>query len=137
VNGTRRDIERLAHLAVDAGFHLHRDLGPGLLESVYETLLAMRLEKRGIKVDRQKPIAIVYDGVHFRGAFTADLLLDDQLLIELKSVERFSPAHVKQVLTYVRLMDLPLGLLMNFGTASFREGVRRVANDRALRGFAP
>jgi len=132
---TGRNVERLAHLAVDAAFHLHRDLGPGLLESVYETLLAMRLEKQGIKVDRQKPIDVIYEGVHFRGAFTADLLLDDELLIELKSVERFAPAHVKQLLTYVRLMDLPLGLLMNFGTASFREGVRRVANDRTLRGF--
>ncbi len=129
------DTERLARLVVDAGFHLHRNLGPGLLESVYESLLAAKLEKEGIKVDRQKPIDILYEGTHFKAAFVADLLLDDRLLVELKSVERFSPVHVKQVLTYVRLMELPLGLLMNFGTATFREGVRRVANDRVLRGF--
>ncbi len=122
------DVERLAQLAVDAAFHLHRDLGPGLLESVYETLLARRLEKLGLKVDRQKPIDIIYDGMHFRGAFFADLLVEDRLLIELKSTERTAPVHVQQLLTYLRLMDLPLGLLANFGTATFREGVRRVTN---------
>ena len=89
----------------------------------------MKLEKLGLKVDRQRPIDILYEGVHFRGAFTVDLLVADRLLIELKSTERTAPAHVKQLLTYLRLMDLPLGLLMNFGAATFREGIRRVAND--------
>jgi len=131
VSGTcPEDVERVARLAVDAAFHLHRDLGPGLLESVYETLLAMRLERLGLKVDRQKAIDIIYEGVHFRGAFTADLLVEDRLLLELKSTERTLPVHVKQLLTYIRLMDLPLGLLINFGTASFREGVRRVGNPQ-------
>ncbi len=125
---TSPSVERLAQLAVDAGFHLHRDLGPGLLESVYETLLAMKLQKLGMKVDRQKPIDIVYDGFHLRGAFTADLVVEDRLIIELKSTERTAPVHVQQLLTYLRLMDLPLGLLMNFGAATFREGIRRVAN---------
>ena len=124
------ETERLAALAVDAAFHLHRDLGPGLIESVYEALLAVRFEEAGVKVDRQKPIDIKYQGIHFRAAFVADLILDDRLLIELKSVERTAPVHVKQVLTYIRLMHLPLGLLVNFGTATFREGVRRVINDR-------
>lgn len=122
------EAERLARLAVDAAFHLHHDLGPGLIESVYETLLTVRLERAGVKVDRQKPIDIDYEGIHFRGAFVADLILNDRLLIELKSVERTAPVHVKQVLTYIRLMHLPLGLLLNFGTATFREGVRRVVN---------
>jgi GxxExxY protein len=130
VTDCRDRVERLASLAVDCAFHLHRDLGPGLLESVYETLLSNGLERQGIKVDRQKPIDIHYGGIHFRGAFVADLLLDDALLIELKSVERIGPVHVKQLLTYLRLMDLPVGLLLNFGAASFREGVRRVVNNR-------
>ena len=124
------EAERLARAAVDAAFRIHTELGPGLLESVYEALLATRLEQQGIKVDRQKPIDIIFDGVHFRGAFVADLLLDERLLIELKSVERTAPVHVKQVLTYLRLLDLPLGLLLNFGAATFREGVRRVVNQR-------
>ncbi len=123
------DVERLARAAIDAAFHLHRELGPGLLESVYETLLALKLERLGFKVDRQRPIDILYDGVHFRGAFVADLLVNDRLLIELKSSERMAPVHLKQVLTYIRLMDLPLGLLVNFGAATFREGVRRIVND--------
>jgi iron complex transport system substrate-binding protein len=124
------EAERLARAAVDAAFRLHSELGPGLLESVYETLLAARLEQQGIKVDRQKPIDITFDGTHFSGAFVADLLLDGRLLIELKSVERTAPVHIKQVLTYLRLLDLPLGLLLNFGAATFREGVRRVVNQR-------
>jgi iron complex transport system substrate-binding protein len=124
------EAERLARATVDAAFRLHSELGPGLLESVYETLLAARLEQQGIKVDRQKPIDISFDGTHFRGAFVADLLLDERLLIELKSVERTAPVHIKQVLTYLRLLDLPLGLLLNFGAATFREGVRRVINQR-------
>jgi GxxExxY protein len=120
--------ERLAQVAVDAGFHLHRDLGPGLIESVYETLLEARLRRAGIKVERQRPIDITYDGMVFPRAFMADLLLDDLLLIELKSTERTAPVHVQQLLTYLRLMDLPLGLLMNFGAPTFREGMRRVVN---------
>ena len=124
-----RDVERLAQLAVDAAFHLYRELGPGLLESVYETLLATKLERAGVKVDRQRPIDIIYEGIEFQRALVADLVLDNCFLIEVKSVEKTAPVHVKQLLTYLRLMRLPLGLLVNFGAASFREGVRRVVND--------
>ena len=124
-----RHVDELAAVAVDASYHLYREIGPGLLESVYETLLAARLERLGIKIDRQKRIDILYDGVAFRRAFVADLLLDERLLIEIKSTERTAPVHAKQLLTYLRLMQLPLGLLINFGAASFREGVRRVVND--------
>jgi GxxExxY protein len=127
-----RSVEELAQLTVDAAFHLHRDLGPGLLESVYETLLAIRLERLGLRVDRQKPIDILYDGILLPGAFVADLIVEGRLVIELKCTERTAPVHVKQLLTYLRLMDLPLGLLINFGAATFREGVRRVAN-----GYSP
>lgn len=132
MNTDRVKVERLARLAVDCAFHLHRNLGPGLMESVYETLLASKLEQHGIKVDRQKPIDIIYEGVEFQRAFVADLLLNDSLLVELKSVEKLGPIHVKQLLTYLRLMQLPLGLLLNFGASSFREGVRRVANEHNL-----
>jgi GxxExxY protein len=125
------DIERLATIAVDCGFKVHEGLGPGLLESVYEAALAYGLASRGLVVERQKPVPIRLEGVILDEAFRADLLVEGKLLIELKSVERTAPVHGKQVLTYLRLMDLPLGLLMNFGAATFREGVKRVANSRS------
>ncbi|WP_109806565.1 GxxExxY protein [Sphingosinithalassobacter portus] len=122
-------LEALAREAVDCGFKLHEALGPGLLESVYEACLADSLAKRGIFVERQKPIPIRYNGVVLQEGFRADLLLEEQLLIELKSTEASSPIHGKQVLTYLRLMNLPLGLLMNFGFETFRQGIRRIANN--------
>ncbi|WP_420606248.1 GxxExxY protein [Novosphingopyxis sp.] len=128
-------IENLAKIAVDAGFHIHRDLGPGLLESVYEAVLASELERRGLKIDRQRPVEIRYRGVVVREGFRADILVEDMLLIELKSVERMQPVHGKQVLTYLRLLDLPLGLLMNFGGATFKEGIKRIVNNHD--NFAP
>lgn len=122
-------VEELARIAVDAGFELHKEIGPGLLESVYEALLAASLAQRGIKIDRQKPIELRYGGLVFAEGFRADLTLDDRLIIEVKSVDRLAPVHCKQLLTYLRLLGLPLGLLMNFGGATFREGVRRVVNQ--------
>lgn len=129
------DIEPLASLVVDCGFKIHNGLGPGLLESVYEVLLAERLARHGCKVDRQRPIDIRFDGITVKDGFRADLLIDDTLLIEVKSVERLAPVHGKQVLTYLRLLDLPLGLLMNFGGATFKEGIKRIVNGH--RPFAP
>ena len=99
------DIEELASIAVDCGFHLHRNLGPGLLESVYEAIMADQLGRRGLHVQRQAPIAIRYDGIALPEGFRADLLIEGKLLVELKSVERLSPLHGKQVLTYLRLLD--------------------------------
>ena len=122
------DIEALARIAVDCGFKIHERLGPGLLESVYEAVLAQSLARRGLVVERQKPVPIHLDALTIDEGFRVDLLVEGRLLIELKSVERFAPVHGKQVLTYLRLMDLPLGLLMNFGAATFREGIKRVAN---------
>jgi GxxExxY protein len=122
-------IEALATIAVDCGFKVHERLGPGLLESVYEAVLAQSLAKRGLMVERQKPVPIRFDGLIIDEGFRADLLVEGALLIELKSVERIAPVHGKQVLTYLRLMDLPLGLLMNFGAATFREGIKRIANN--------
>jgi GxxExxY protein len=123
------NLESLAKIAVDCGFKLHDQLGPGLLESVYEILLCESLKQRGLTVERQKVIAIKYNGLTLDEGFRADLIVEGHLLIELKSVERFAPVHGKQVLTYLRLMNLPFGLLMNFGTVTFRDGLKRIAND--------
>jgi GxxExxY protein len=126
------DVETLAREAVDCGFNIHRRLGPGLLESVYELLMAKALQKRGFRVERQRPISFEYEGITFAEAFRADLLVEGLLLIEIKSIEKAAPVHSKQLLTYLRLMKLPLGILMNFGLATFKEGVQRVANNYKL-----
>jgi GxxExxY protein len=121
-------IEELARTAVDCGFRIHKQLGPGLLESVYENVLAASLAKVGLKVERQRPIPIKFENIVIADACRADLLVEDSLVIEVKSVERLAPVHAKQLLTYIRLMEQPVGLLMNFGSETFREGLRRVVN---------
>ena len=123
------DIERLASLSIDAGLHLHKELEPGLLESVYETLLAERLRRSGCAVERQKMLPIKYDGVSLADGYRVDLLVGGKLIIEIKSVARLAAVHGKQLLTYIRLANQPLGLLMNFGAETFREGLRRVVNS--------
>jgi GxxExxY protein len=110
---------------------LHKEIGPGLLESVYEALLAASLGQKGIKLDRQKPIELRYAGLVFAEGFRADLILEDRLIIEVKSVDRLAPVHSKQMLTYLRLLNLPLGILMNFGGATFREGLKRVVHQHS------
>ena len=125
----REDIEALAREAVDCGYRIYRDLGPGLLESAYEALLAQSIVRRGLQVDRQLSLPLQYDGVVVNNAFKIDLLVERKLVIELKSLDRLAPVHGKQVLTYLRLMKLPLGLLMNFGQATFKDGLKRIAND--------
>jgi iron complex transport system substrate-binding protein len=124
-----RDVEELASIAIDIGLGAHRMLGPGLFESVYEAILAQEFTRRGLAIVRQAPISLHYDDVPLGEAFRADVLVEDRLVIEVKSIERLSPLHVKQLLTYLRLLNLPLGLLMNFGGETFREGLRRVVND--------
>ena len=121
-------IEQLAATAVDCGFHIHKELGPGLLESVYETVLAQALRQNGPFVQQQLPVPIIFRGMTFADAFRADLIVEQSLIIEVKSVERTAPVHAKQLLTYLRLLKQPLGLLMNFGCETFRDGVKRVAN---------
>jgi iron complex transport system substrate-binding protein len=123
------DVEKLAKAAIDCGFKLHKELGPGLLESVYELLLCEALKDRGLFVEVQKVIPISYNGRVLEQGFRADVLVERSLLIEIKSTEKHAAVHAKQVLTYLRLMRLPLGLLMNFGMATFRDGVKRLAND--------
>ena len=124
-----KNVEEISAEVVDAAFHLHKDLGPGLLESVYEIVLAKLLEQRGLSVERQKPIPIHYAGLRFDEGFRADLIVEGSLLIELKSVENLAAVHGKQVLTYLRLLDLPLGFLINFGSATFKDGVKRIVNN--------
>ncbi len=122
-------LEQVATIAVDCGYRLHDELGPGLLESVYEICLFEALRERGLFVERQKAIPITYKGVTLSEGFRADLLVENCLLIELKSTEAHAPVHAKQVITYLRLLNLPLGLLMNFGAPTFKQGVRRLANN--------
>ena len=116
---------------IDAALKLHRDLGPGLLESVYEMVLAGMLAQRGYRVERQRPIDIDYAGLHFPSAFRIDILVEDRLLVEIKSVERLTAVHAKQLLTYLRLTEQPVGLLINFGGATLKEGLKRVVNGHA------
>ena len=123
-----RDVEELSAIVVDCGYRLHVEAGPGLLESVYEAVLAKMLERLGLRVRRQVPVPIRLMGLTFDEGFRADLVVDDALLIELKSVEQLAAVHGKQVLTYLRLMNLPLGLLINFGAPTFKEGVKRIVN---------
>jgi GxxExxY protein len=123
------DLEKLSAIAVDCGLAIHRELGPGLLESVYEAVLAAKLERCGLKVERQRPVSIKYENMEFPDAFRIDLLVSGQLVIEIKSVETLNKVHGKQLLTYLRLMNLPLGLLMNFGSTMFAEGLKRVVNN--------
>jgi GxxExxY protein len=125
------EIEELARVAIDTAYHLHRGLGPGLLESVYEALLTEKLTDRGLTVERQKLLPVIFDGITLPEGFRVDLLVGDKLIIEVKSVERLAPVHSKQLLTYIRLAKQPVGLLMNFGGATFREGLRRVVNGPA------
>jgi GxxExxY protein len=123
------ELERLATAVVDCGYLLHRDLGPGLLETAYELLLLSMLRERGLHVERQIMVPLRYQDIAVDNAFKVDLFVEGKLVIELKSVERLVPVHGKQVLTCLRLMDLPLGLLMNIGEAVFKTGVRRIVND--------
>jgi len=122
-------LEEVSAVVVDTSFHLHKDLGPGLLESVYESVLTRLLEHRGLRVERQKNVSFDFAGLHFDEGLRIDLLVEGCLVVELKSVENLAPVHAKQLLTYLRLLDLRLGLLINFGAATFKEGIRRIVND--------
>jgi GxxExxY protein len=122
-------INEISGLVVDECVRIHRELGPGLLESVYETVLAAAMARHGLKIDRQLPVDINYDGMCFSGAFRIDLLIGGLLIVEIKSVERLSNLHAKQLLTYLRLTRREVGLLLNFSGETMREGIRRVVNN--------
>jgi GxxExxY protein len=123
------ELERIAREVVDCGFRLHSELGRGLLENVYELLLFQAIRQRGLACRRQVPVPIRYKGVVVDKAFKIDLLVEERLVVELKSTEQHAPVHAKQLTTYLRLTDLPLGILMNFGLATFKAGIKRIAND--------
>jgi iron complex transport system substrate-binding protein len=114
---------------IDVSMRIHTQLGPGLLESVYEVVLARSLQQRGMTVERQKSVTFSFDGMIFEDGFRIDLLVENRVIVELKSVEKLSPVHGKQLFTYLRLMDLPVGLLINFGAATLKEGLQRVVNN--------
>jgi GxxExxY protein len=118
----------LAKQIVNAAYRIHTTLGPGLLESVYETALAHELEKQGIKVLRQHPLPVVYETIHMEIGFRADLIVGDKVIVEIKSIEAIAPVHRKQLLTYLRLADKRLGLLINFNVEFIKDGITRVAN---------
>jgi GxxExxY protein len=119
----------IAKMIVNAAFKIHTRLGPGLLETVYEAVLFYELSKLGLKVQRQVPIPLVYESVRFDEGFRADLVVEDKVLVEIKSVEKVAPVHKKQLLTYLRLADKRLGLLINFGEALIKDGISRVVYD--------
>ena len=124
------EVNVLTATVIEAAIRIHRDLGPGLLESVYESLLTHALEKKGLLVLRQQAVRLSYDGVTIDDGFRVDILVAHQLVVELKSTIRMEPVFLRQLLTYLRLMNLPVGLLINFGGATLKEGLHRVINSR-------
>jgi GxxExxY protein len=122
---TENDIAREI---VDAAFRIHTSLGPGLLESVYDAVLAYELARRGLRTVRQQPIPVIYDNVRIDTGFRADLIVEDKVIVEVKSVEILAPVHKKQLLTYLRLADKRLGLLINFHVALIKDGITRIVN---------
>jgi len=118
----------IGKIIVDRAIHVHKELGPGLLESVYEVVLAHELAKQGLKVERQVPIPIEYEGIKFKEGFRADIIVEDKVISEIKSVERATNAHKKQVLTHLRLSKMKLGYLLNFGEGLMKDGISRIIN---------
>jgi GxxExxY protein len=118
----------VAQQIVDAAYRVHTTLGPGLLESVYEAALAYELEKRGLRIARQQVIPVVYEAVRIHTGFHADLVVEDVVIVEIKALECIAPVHMKQLLTYLKLADKRLGLLINFNVALIKDGITRIVN---------
>jgi GxxExxY protein len=118
----------IAREIVDVAFKIHTKLGPGLLESVYHKIMVYELQKRGLKVESEHPIQVVWDDLVFDIGFRADLVIEDMVIVELKSVEEIARVHKKQLITYLRLADKRLGILVNFGAELIRDGISRVVN---------
>jgi GxxExxY protein len=129
---TETSLDDITGTIVDAAFKLHSGLGPGLLESVYETVLQRDLQQRGLQVERQKLVSFDYEGLHFNEGLRVDLLVNRCVIVEIKSIERLAPSHKKQVPTYLRLMKLQVGLLLNFGAPTLKEGLHRIVD-----GYVP
>jgi iron complex transport system substrate-binding protein len=122
-------IDQISSAVIDEAIGIHRELGPGLFETVYETVLAGRLERRGLLAERQVPVPIEFDGHAFGAAFKIDILVERQLILEIKSVETLTKTHGRQLTTYLRLTRQPVGLLMNFSAATMKDGIRRIVNN--------
>jgi GxxExxY protein len=122
-------LDDITGAVLDEAIAIHRELGPCLLESVYEVVLAAALEQRGLRVDRQRPITFSFRNIQFEDAFRADLIVEDLVIVELKSVDHLAPVHTKQILTYMRLADVRVGLILNFGAETMRQGIKRVVRD--------
>lgn len=118
----------LSRILVDCCYRIHRGLGPGLLESTYEEILAYEVKKLGLVCIRQPAIPIMWDGIEFKKSYRADIIIEDLVIIEIKSVETVAPVHYKQLLTYLRLTDLKLGLMVNFNSSLIKNGIKRVVN---------
>ncbi len=124
-----KDVDAISSDVIGEAIKIHRELGPGLLESVYEIVLSAALVRMGYKVSRQVPIDIEYDGLKIGAAFRVDILVEGILVVEIKAVEQLGKVHAKQLLTYLRLMKQPLGLILNFSGLTMKEGIRRLVND--------
>jgi GxxExxY protein len=122
------DENAIGKIVVDAAVQVHRELGPGLLETVYEVVLARELEHRGLRVERQVPVPVVYRGLRFEEGFRADIVVEGKVILELKSVEQLSKVHGKQVFTYLKLKGLKVGFLLNFGANLMKDGIERIVN---------
>jgi GxxExxY protein len=126
---TAEELNRISGQVVDAAIAIHSELGPGLLESVYEVVLAHELRRRELTVDRQVAVPIEFRGIRFEEAYRIDLLVGGTVVVEIKSIEELLPVHHKQVLTYLRLTKRPLGLLLNFNCDLMKHGITRIANN--------
>jgi GxxExxY protein len=126
-----REINEITGEIVDAAYKLHSRLGPGLMESAYRLILTRDLERRGLHVEPESQITFAYEGLVIANGFRVDLLVEKRVVVELKSLEKLAPVHTRQLLTYLRLLDLPIGLLINFGAARLDDGLQRVVNKRS------
>jgi len=120
-----KEVDKVARIIVDAAFHVHKNLGPGLLESVYETCLVHEIKKRGMPMEQQKQVQINYDGIKLDAGLRVDLLVNDAVVVELKAIEKILPVHEAQLLTYLKLMDKRVGLLINFNVPLIKNGIKR------------
>ena len=121
----------IAKHIVDAAFKIHTSLGPGLLESVYEAVMAQELTRRGLRTERQQPLPVVWENIHLEAGFRVDLMVENKVIVEIKSVEAIAPVHRKQLLTYLRLANKRLGILINFDVDLIKDGIARVVNGLA------
>jgi iron complex transport system substrate-binding protein len=131
------ETDEITGQIVNAALRVHIGIGPGLLESVYNVILSRELMRRGLTIERHKSIPFEFDGLRFRKGLRVDILVEGRVVVELKSVEKLAPVHPKQVLTYLRLLNLPVGLLVNFGAPTLREGLQRIVNNYVPSSASP